>query len=399
MSNHLHALTINQMQSLDINHRLVIIHPMYLHGHLTLTHFDYAKTVYVCLTGANLNGDQVNEQIRQRLDDQDTRLAVQPNLILDEYDRIALNVRNKSLKTLLKDYPNLRIFILSRTIPAHLIRDEDLRFYSTFIPNDSNALLWDYAQNPSDKLLLEVHSFGEGRVRLDGQLIRYWDGVLPRALFFYMIDRGMTTRNEIFDVFWPDLSVREATNVFHVTKRKINEILGVDLAVYSKGYYRISPKLELSYDVVRFSELVQQGTMDDNENRISLLHQAVGLYQGEFLSTINMAWVIQRRRELSQDYSDSLGLLAEYSEGQNALDEALGLYIRAAFHFRQDEEFTAKVMHLYRQRGMLNDALKAYECLKHELKDMLNASPNDSIQQLAADILQELSSRSSITPH
>ena len=39
----------------------------------------------------------------------------------------------------------------------------------------------------------------------------------------------MVTRDEIFETFWPGLPTKEATNVFHVTKRKISERLGYEL--------------------------------------------------------------------------------------------------------------------------------------------------------------------------
>ena len=67
----------------------------------------------------------------------------------------------------------------------------------------------------------------------------------------------MVTRAEIFQTFWPNLTTREATNVFHVTKRKISEVLGTELTVYGSSFYHISPQIQLSYDVSLFNQLVQ----------------------------------------------------------------------------------------------------------------------------------------------
>src|SRR5690606_35142968 len=151
----------------------------------------------------------------------------------------------------------------------------------------------------------------EGRVLLNGKSVDNWDGVLPRSLFFYMVDRGMTTRNEIFDTFWPNLSTREATNVFHVTKRKISEVLGLDLTTYWSGFYRISPNIELSYDVVLFTELVQNSAISSGEDAITKLNSAIELYQGQFLYGMDMNWTYHRRSELNEDYSDAIATLAE----------------------------------------------------------------------------------------
>ncbi|NJL95427.1 MAG: hypothetical protein HC915_17740, partial [Anaerolineae bacterium] len=129
-----------------------------------------------------------------------------------------------------------------------------------FLPADERWMLWDYARgnerdsNGSEMTLLEVRAFGAGRVQLNGQAVVSWDGILPRSLFFFLVDKGLATRTEIFNTFWPNLSVREATNVFHVTKRKISEVLGIDLTVYMSGFYHISPKIHLSYDVALFNQ-------------------------------------------------------------------------------------------------------------------------------------------------
>lgn len=61
---------------------------------------------------------------------------------------------------------------------------------------------------------LEVYSFGRGYVLVNGEPITNWDGALPRNLFFYFIDNPLLTRDQIFETFWPDLPIKEATNVF-----------------------------------------------------------------------------------------------------------------------------------------------------------------------------------------
>src|SRR5204863_8076031 len=143
-----------------------------------------------------------------------------------------------------------------------------------------------------------VYGLGPGQALINGKRIDQWDGLLPRSLFFYFVDRGMITRDEIFQTFWPTLSIREATNVFHVTKRKISEILGFDLTVYWSGFYRISPDIDLHYDVIKFAENVQNSVIADDDEASPLLQHAIYLYRGLFLSTIEMPWSIARRNEL-----------------------------------------------------------------------------------------------------
>ena len=88
---------------------------------------------------------------------------------------------------------------------------------------------------------LEVYAFGRGHALVNGLPITNWDGALPRNLFFFFMDHPLVTRDEIFETFWPDLSVKEATNVFHVTKRKITERISM----------KISRKRQLRTDAVQ----------------------------------------------------------------------------------------------------------------------------------------------------
>jgi two-component SAPR family response regulator len=216
-----------------------------------------------------------------------------------------------------------------------------------------------------------------------------WDGTLPRALFFYLIDRGMTTRSEIFDTFWPNLSVREATNVFHVTKRKISEMLGVDLTVYWSGFYHISSQIDLQYDVALFTEQLQQADVAVRDERERLLTRALSLYKGSFLTSLDMEWTERRRQELIQTYGESLIGLAKVVESTGKKREALGLYVRAVATNRQREDLARSIMQLYQGLGMYADALRTYEHLETELDRSLGVSPARSLQELAVSIRAE----------
>ncbi len=209
------------------------------------------------------------------------------------------------------------VILGTRVLPMSLIEHPDLLGKTALVPVNPDKMILDYT-NSVGKNVLEVRALGPGRVLINGRLVEHWDGVLPRMLFFYFVDRGMTTRDEIFRTFWPNLSTREATNVFHVTKRKISEILGTDLTVYWSGFYRISPDLELHYDVVKFAEAVQNAAVADDEEAIWLLQNAITLYNGPFLSMMEQTWVAQRREELASNYAEALAGLARIYKNHDA---------------------------------------------------------------------------------
>jgi two-component SAPR family response regulator len=282
------------------------------------------------------------------------------SLVLDECDRAAAADFDAFVPELLASFTHGRVYVVSRLVPACTVSDETVRAVARFIPADEVVLVWDYAARDQSTVLLEVRAFGSGRVLVNGRVVDSWDGLLPRSLFFYLVDRGMTTRNDIFMTFWPNLSVREATNVFHVTKRKINEVLGTDLTMYWSGFYRIAPNIQLSYDAVQLSELVQNSAIETSERAGELLAQAIALYRGNFLTSLASDWIKKRREELLQTYVEALISLARARERANAPNEALGLYLRAAAIMPEREDLASSIMSLYRSLGMPSDALAIY---------------------------------------
>ncbi len=282
-----------------------------------------------------------------------------------------------------------RLILGTRELPMHLLGAPELRPRTAIIPVNPDKMMLDYV-HLADKKVLEVRALGPGRVLINGRLITHWDGVLPRTLFFYFVDRGMTTRDEIFQTFWPNLNTREATNVFHVTKRKISEILGTDLTLYWSGFYRISPELELHYDVVKFAEAVQNAAVATDDEALVLLHNAIDLYRGPLLRTLEQTWIAQRRVELAGNYAEALAGLARLYARQHEQHNALGFFLRAAAANPQREDLVRHIMELYHKMGRPAEALEMFDRLAGELKRSLDVEPDPQTQTLAATIRASL---------
>lgn len=384
-------LALQQLKTISDNIRLIVIHPNYVGQHLILQGL-LEHTIYVRFNGLNLTQAQLFDQLKEILQAQTGKETHDSDafLILDECDRATPSELDSFLKLLLAQSSG-RIVIFGRQVPHVVIKDEAVRQVSCFVPTSEAHMLWDYAQrNDNSGTLLEVRGLGEGRVHLNGEKVENWDGLLPRALFFYLVDRGMVTRNEIFETFWPTLSTREATNVFHVTKRKISEVLGTDLTVYWSGFYHISPRIQLSYDAALFTQMIQDSAVMGIDESITLLRQAIDLYRGDFLTMMDMKWVERRRRDLRQMYGEALISLARSIEKTGSPQEALGLYLQASTTNRQREDLAQNIMRLYHQLEMPSDALDVYRSLAHELKESLGVAPARQIQELSAQIEAEL---------
>ena len=273
-----------------------------------------------------------------------------------------------------------------RNWPRELIELAGDEATLSVLPTSVDDMLLDYLHRDEKKVMLEVRALGTGQVLINGRQIDQWDGALPRSLFFYFVDRGMTTRDEVFATFWPELSTREATNVFHVTKRKISEILDVDLTVYSSGFYRISPQIDLYYDVVSFAEAVQNSDVAEPDEARLLLERAISLHERDFLRDFDQPWAERRRDELRRTYVDALSAQGRLCEDENQISEALGLYSRAFGLAPQREDLARAQMRLYARAGDRGKALAVCDRLVSELRTSLGVDPSPETIALAEDI-------------
>lgn len=394
MIDSLYELIRQQIAALDSHVKLVFIQPAYFPQHAVLGMFlQEPACLYVRLNDDGMEYSTAQSLLQSALAEQvssgswsDVRL-----LILDECDRIQLADFEKLLTELLS-HEKLRILLLSRLIPGFVRTNTAIRSHTTIIPTHAGLMFPDYIVSANDPKLLEVRALGGGHVLLNGRPITNWDGDLPLNLFFYLIDKGMTTRSQIFEAFWPDLPVHEATNVFHVTKRKINEILGLNLTVFSGGFYRIASGINLVYDVFLFKDLLQRSAIESQNAAQELLSRAIWLYKGDFLIGIDAKvnpWIESRRHEMSQLYGEALFTQAKLTEQDGDIQTALGLFIRASALNRQREDLAGIIMTLYRKLGMFADALNTYERIETDIAETLGISPAQWLQDLAANIRTE----------
>jgi DNA-binding SARP family transcriptional activator len=406
----LYASARDQLMNLDSGITLVILHPDF-HGQHTLIapllEAPNQRTVFLAIPKAGADFKTLSgalaEAVRAQLDESLDKLPAKPqaaaeavakvvndhspvNLVIDGFDLLDPDPTADFLSALAAQLSGgSRLVIGGRQLPMDLLWREELQPKIALVPVNPDQMMLDYTQS-INKTVLEVRALGPGRVLINGRLVEHWDGVLPRTLFFYFVDRGMTTRDEIFRTFWPSLSTREATNVFHVTKRKISEILGTDLTVYWSGFYRLSPDLELHYDVVKFAEAVQNAAVADDKAALALYRDAVELYHGPFLSTMEQDWVVQRRGELATTYAEALAGMARLYAKHNNQPSALGSYLRAAATSPEREDLARAIMELYRTLGQPQAAIETYERLEAELRQTLNVAPGPQTTELVESI-------------
>lgn len=326
-------------------------------------------------------------------------LATMPNavLYLDELDRLDLNDDFRNFFTVL--IKNLseqnKLVVNARILTTEPWQQMLLDNVATVLGTAFRKSDLMFSIDEADKPQLEIYAFGPGHAIANGLAITAWDGALPRNLFFFFVDRDLVTRNEIFETFWPDLKVKEATNVFHVTKRKINErisahILGegdYDLTNYANGFYHPGKYMARHYDVQEFVEAVDEASMTfDDEKQYKLYRRAIDIYRAPFLERLDMPWVLERREKLQRLFLEALIGLARYYKSTDQNEEALGYFMRALKEAPQREDLHREVMKVYQTLGYPEEARRQYQWLTAFLQDTLGVEPGSETQALFQEI-------------
>jgi two-component SAPR family response regulator len=314
-------------------------------------------------------------------------------LYIDELDRVTFDDDfNKFMRALLDNLsPNAQLAFSSRVLTHQPWYEMVMRGEAVVLGTEHRKTDVMFTIEDSPKPQLEVYALGRGYALVNGQQITNWDGALPRNLFFFFIDRPLVTRDEIFEMFWPNLSVKEATNVFHVTKRKISERITMkvgtednyELTQYSSGFYMPSDKVVRHYDVSDFQEALEQALVATDERKEeNLFMRAIDLYKSPFLQTINMKWVEDRREHLRTMYAQALIGMGRIQQRRNDVEKALGYYVRSLKETPEREDIHREVMKIYLQLGMVHDARVQYQRLEEVLHTTVGISPSKESREV-----------------
>ena len=377
MIEHWHAQLAHVYSQTATVPRIILIHPQVMQPHRALQALP-TDALYIRFEGAKLNAAVLEQQFTMLVGG--AALKADQVIILDEVDRAETKpLAGFIADFLLKRASNACIVLLSRTVLNELLADDRVNGYIQFLPTNEDMMLTSYAEPPAAKHRLEVWAFGRGYALINGDSITNWDGLLPRMLFYFLVDRGMVIRPDIFHTFWSDLPAKEATNVFHVTKRKVNELLKVDLTVYESSFYRINPEIDLRYDVSLFNRYLQESMGAEGEERRSLLLKAVALYRAPLLYNLTYDWARRRSAEMSQAYADALSALGELAAADGAEQEAFIWYLRA---FQQQPERSEVVEQLLRLGTKLGYHDNAKSVFSQHVGALNGDAPEDVLTEL-----------------
>ncbi|MCS7222748.1 MAG: tetratricopeptide repeat protein [Anaerolineae bacterium] len=244
------------------------------------------------------------------------------------------------------------------------------------------------------ELHLQVFALGPSRVFKDGRLLERsdWGSAVTKELFFFLLEQRQPLRKEqIIDVFWPEVSEERANSNFHSTTYRLRRALAQDALLYEDGVYRLNPDLEIWYDVEIFQELIAQAHQEEaSERREHFLEEAIRLYHGDFMGECYSDWCIPRRESLRESYIEALlelgrlRILKGDPDGTHELCEAA---LRLD-NFREDAYVL--LMQACALRGDRGGIVRWYRRCQEALASELNACPLPETTQLYQRLIKQL---------
>ncbi len=178
---------------------------------------------------------------------------------------------------------------------------------------------------PVSLRLLKLHpelEVNESKIRLEELRMRLLINFALRTTHLSQRLRNTSrsfSRSEIFDEMWTHLSDREATNVFHVTKRRLSDDLvkiaqfsgmeipldidpdEIGVGAYSDGRYYLSDFFRISTDVDLFQAHYENAV---RANDLSAWQMADDLYGTGLVPSLNGKWLNPERERLELLHND-----------------------------------------------------------------------------------------------
>lgn len=233
---------------------------------------------------------------------------------------------------------------------------------------------------------IEVKAFGEGEIRINGELLpaSIWRSSRARGLFFYIVDRGKVRKESIGLDFWPDFSVGKTSSNFHATMWRVRQALGFkDAIMFEREQYSLHPSLQIWYDVAEFEGHIHAANdprLSDTE-RGEMLRQAIKLYQDPYLQDLYLEWVDRRRDELRKAYLDTLSKLAMIESRGKRFGEARKLYERIVAVDPYRDEAHLSLMKCLTLSGAPTAAIAHFKRYRSLLRKELNSEPLPELQE------------------
>jgi len=238
---------------------------------------------------------------------------------------------------------------------------------------------------------LEIHAMGTPQVFKGGTPVGKgeWQTTVAEELFFYLLAHPAgQPREQITDVFWPDLPPARAKSTFHSTAYRLRRATHMEILAFDRGsgIYELNPEVDYWYDVEEFEKLLKVAPTS-GESRAEALRQAIALYQGEYMEGFYSDWCLPKRRALEEQYLGALYELARWCIDKGSYDQALELCEKALQKDSYYEKIYRLMMRCYSLLGQPSRITQVYQRCATVLGEELGVEPSAETAALYQELM------------
>lgn len=285
-----------------------------------------------------------------------------------------------------------------QVLAAELLEDHSLRHTLTSsFPDHSSVYLLDerieamlrarewIEPRKETTVQLQVVSYALGRIALlrNGNPVR---GLRPghRLFLFYLLDAQSADSEQVGSAFWHDATPDEQAARVHTAVYQIRLALGEKAVVRNGGRYSVGANVLAGYDVNQFEQAanIAAHTTDSHPGLLSVIHEALSLYGGEFLLGYDADWILRRRAELERRYLGLAARMANVALNRGQAVRALPDLERARMVDPIDEQLLREHLKLLHSLGRTGDLKIAYTRFAKRLAEELQLKPSEESELL-----------------
>jgi LuxR family maltose regulon positive regulatory protein len=243
---------------------------------------------------------------------------------------------------------------------------------------------------------LKIVTFSEMEISFADQVIakKEWSGKKTKLLFLYLLlNKSGVSKEQILNALFPEGD--RSRSALHVLINRLRKALAglfknqnVDLIQFSDDLYKFNSSINYWWDTERFEYLIREAEKHENQDKISLLTQALDLYKDHFMNGFELEdWVFTAQEYYKQLAYKTYDQVCLYYFSRNDFASILEL----SSHFFKIDTCFEKACE-YKMKALIglnrkNDALKQYDILAHSLNKVLNDYPSKEIQLFREQIL------------
>lgn len=178
---------------------------------------------------------------------------------------------------------------------------------------------------------LEIRTLGTHQVLVNGAEAQFKSKTAEELFFYLLAHPEGKQKEEIFEQLWQTEPTKESNNRFRVTVHRIRQALeNNDVLLEQHNRYRLNAYVLASTDLNQMYRTLESAHHAATEElKLRAFQNVIGLYKGDFLPSMTVAWANELREELRGVYVRANLEISLLHCGTGACAGAVGALVRA----------------------------------------------------------------------